>query len=125
MANKAADVEFQQVFDALRKLITKHAKKLVVQADTPSNYSLYTKVLAPNKKPMFFAGVSVRKNSVNYYLMPVYTCPDLLNDVAPELKARMQGKSCFNFKKLDKALFAQLGRLTDAGYAQFKDDGWI
>ncbi len=116
--------EFQTIFETLRKLLKKHEAKLVVDADAQQHYSLNTTVMAPNKKPMFFGAVTVRKNSVNYHLMPVYTCPDLLSDISPELKKRMQGKSCFNFKKLDKALFAELGRLTDRGFKQFKTDGW-
>jgi hypothetical protein len=39
--------------------------------------------------------------------------------------ARMQGKSCFNFKKIDKGLFAELAKLTDAGYKRFERDGWV
>lgn len=124
VTGESPDSEFAQLFEALRKLLKKHEAKLVVDADTDHHYSLNTTVSAPNKKPMFFGAVTIRKNSVNYHLMPVYTCPDLLNDISPELKKRMQGKSCFNFKKADKPLFAELGRLTDRGFKQFKVDGW-
>ena len=51
-------------------------------------------------------------NYVSYYLMPVYIFPDLLSNLSPALKKRMQGKSCFNFTKIDEALFAELDRLT-------------
>jgi hypothetical protein len=37
----------------------------------------------------------------------------------------MQGKSCFNFTRPDDALFAELDRLTAAGFARFRDDGLI
>lgn len=30
--------------------------------------------------------------------MPIYTNPDLLDDMSDLLKKRMQGKSCFNFR---------------------------
>ena len=36
--------------------------------------------------------------------MPVYMFPDLLDGISPELRRRMQGKSCFNFKKAESAL---------------------
>ena len=57
--------------------------------------------------------------------MPLYACPDLLNSISPELRKRMQGKSCFNFTAIDKALFAELKRLTRAGYQRFKQAGWV
>ncbi|MDH3456971.1 MAG: hypothetical protein OER90_09025 [Gemmatimonadota bacterium] len=125
MPKKSSDPGFEQVFEALREILMKHEAKLVVEANAANNYALNSTVLAPNRKPMFFGGVSVRKNSVNYYLMPVYTCPDLLNGMSPELKARMQGKSCFNFKNIDSGLFAELAKLTDEGYERFERDGWI
>ena len=37
----------------------------------------------------------------------------------------MQGKSCFNFKDLDKKLFAELRGLTKAGAAKFTDEKFI
>ena len=125
MSKKSLDSDFEQIFEALRKTLMKHETTLVVEANAQNNYSLNTKVAAPNKKPMFFGAVSVRKNSVNYYLMPVYTYPELLKGLSPELKARMQGKSCFNFKRIDTELFAELAKLTDEGYKRFQDGGWI
>jgi hypothetical protein len=37
----------------------------------------------------------------------------------------MQGKSCFNFTRLDDALLTELGALTAAGFARFQEDGTI
>jgi hypothetical protein len=58
-------------------------------------------------------------------MMPVYACPDLLDKLSPELKQRMQGKSCFNFKTADPKLFKELAGLTQAGFARFKKQGHI
>lgn len=125
MCPQPARPEFVEVFGALRDILVKHASRLVVDADTGSNYSLSTNVMAPNNKPMYFGGVSIRKNYVSYHLMPVYTSPDLLEGISPALSRRMQGKSCFNFKRVDEPLFAELAALTDRGYRQFEQDGWI
>ena len=48
--------------------------------------------------------------------MPIYVQPSLLDDISPALKRRMQGKSCFNFAKVDEPLFAELEALTKRGY---------
>jgi hypothetical protein len=115
----------EEVFGALREILSEHAPRLVVAADASGAYSLNTDVTAPNGKPMFFGGASIRKNFVSYYLMPVYTSPDLLDDISQDLRRRMQGKSCFNFKRVDEALFAELAELTDRGFMRFEQDGWI
>ena len=65
------------------------------------------------------------KNYVSFYLMSVYASPDLLKAMSPELKQRMQGKSCFNFKEIDKPLFAELKMLTKAGATRFSDGKFI
>lgn len=115
-----ADSEFQKAFDELREVLTKYASKMVVVHDSPGNYYLDTKVIPPNKKPMFFGAVQIRKRYVSFHLMPVYVFVELLADVSPELKKRVQGKSCFNFKAVDKALFKELAALVKAGFDRYK-----
>ena len=77
---------------------------------------------ASKGREVWFGAVGERKNYVSYHLMPVYAFPDLLKKVSPELKARMQGKSCFNFREVDNKLFAELARLTEEGYQRFKEE---
>jgi hypothetical protein len=48
--------------------------------------------------------------------------PDLLKDISPELRKHMQGKSCFNFKKVEPELFAELAALTGKGAERFKQE---
>jgi hypothetical protein len=45
--------------------------------------------------------------------------------MSPELKKRMQGKSCFNFKEVDKKLLSELSKLTKAGATKFTDGKFI
>jgi hypothetical protein len=54
--------------------------------------------------------------------MPVYIYPELLKDISTELKKHMQGKSCFNFKKVEPALFDELAALTRKGAEKFKEE---
>ena len=62
-------------------------------------------------------------NYVSYYLMPVCIFPDLVKAISPALKKRMQGKSCFNFTKIDEALFAELDALTKRGIGRSRAEG--
>jgi len=117
--------EKQAVFNALRSTLKKYQKKLEVVTDSDSVFYLETHHIMKNKKPLFFASVAVKKNFVSYHLMPVYVHPALLDDVSDELKKRMQGKSCFNFKTLDEALFEELAGLTQACYQHYREEGYV
>lgn len=53
--------------------------------------------------------------------MPVYAMPALLDGLSPELGRRRQGKSCFNFTRVDETLFDELASLTAIGIERFRD----
>ncbi len=99
------------LFDTLRAILAKHRAGLSVSHDEPGHYALNRPVAG--KPPKFVAAVQVKKSYVAFHLFPVYRDPGLLDGITPELRARMQGKSCFNFKSPDPALFAELEILTD------------
>jgi hypothetical protein len=113
---------FQTTFEQLKAIMLPWAEHLVVEADTPGNYYLNTSYIARLKKAMFFGAVQIKKNYVSYHLMPVYVFPALLEGISPELKKRMQGKSCFNFTRVDPALLDELARLTGQGFEAFKQE---
>ncbi len=56
--------------------------------------------------------MTIKKSYVAFHLMPLYVQPDLAIDISPELTRRRQGKTCFNFKKVEPDLFDQLAVLT-------------
>jgi hypothetical protein len=120
-----SDNNFDKVFARLKAIFKPHEKKMVVAHDTKSMYLLNTRHIMKNKQPLCFGGVRLGKAYVSFYLMSVYACPDLLRDMSPELRKRMQGKSCFNFKTVDEKLFPELTRLTKAGAARFNDEKFI
>src|SRR5579859_1203668 len=95
---------FDDVFKALKAILAKQAKHCVVETDTPTHYYLNT-TKEYRKRPMMIGAVKIGKQYVSYHLMPVYGCPKLLEGMSPELKKRMQGKACFNFREVDRQLF--------------------
>lgn len=112
--------DFPQVFAELKAILQTFAPLLVVTADTPDDYSLITTTVLKNKQPLGFGAVQIKKNYVSFHLVPLYIYPELLDNISVELKARMQGKACFNFKHSDPLLFAQLAALTQAGVEKFR-----
>ena len=117
---RASAEESAETFDALRKVLAVHAKGLEVTADGPKAYSLNTPYSEKWKKELFFGAVQVMKNYVSFHLFPVYMFPDLLDGVSERLRARMQGKACFNFRAPDAELFRELAELTAAGVARLR-----
>ena len=117
--------DLNAVFTELRSVMAPYAMKLDPKKDDPSELYVDTKHIQKNKKPLFFGAVQVKKSYVSFHLMPVYLKPELLNELSPGLKSRMQGKSCFNFSEIDKPLFKELAALTKAGYASYKEQGFV
>jgi hypothetical protein len=111
--------DFQATFEKLKAILKPYEGKLVVVHDTSKDYYLDTSYVMKNKHRLFFAAVRIGKAYVSFHLMPVYACPDLLEGLSPELKKRMQGKSCFNFKTVDEKQSRELSKLTRAGFKKF------
>lgn len=116
---------FPEVFTKLKAIFQPYVKKMDVAQDTQTYYLLNTRHIMKNKQPLCFGGVRLGKAYVSFYLMSVYAWPDLLKSMSPELKKRMQGKSCFNFKEEDEKLFKELAKLTKAGAVKFSDEKFI
>ena len=114
--------DFPTIFEELKEILKPYAPQLTVTADTAEAYALDGPYSQKWKKPVFFGSVQIRKNYVSFYLMPVYMFPELLKDISPALKKHMQGKSCFNFKKVEPALFEELAALTKAGFKDIKKE---
>ena len=117
--------DFASVFKELRAILAPYAKGLSTMEDTETAFYVDTKHIQKNKSPLFFSAVQIKKSFVSFHLMPVYVQPALLETISPELKKRMQGKSCFNFVAVDKALFNELAALTKASYASYKEQGFV
>jgi hypothetical protein len=104
------------VHDRLRGILEPYRARLVVGAEGPAGVTL---VRTGSGRPEdFVAGTRLGKRYVSYYLMGVYEDPALLDGISPDLRRRMQGKSCFNFTKVDEPLLAELGDLTQRSIAR-------
>ena len=106
-------------------MIEPYRKELKWKADSDAGFYTDTAKPDPKDKPEFFASAQVKKAAVSFYLMPIYCYPDLLDTISPELKKRMQGKSCFNFKTVDPELFSELKDLVERSYQRYKKEGRI
>jgi hypothetical protein len=114
--------EFEAVRHRLRSIVTKYEGRGLMRnpADGEGDFTLIGPPTDESRRrEVWFGGVQTRKKYVSFHLMPVYVFPDLLDDASTELKKRMQGKSCFNFTRVDQDLFHELAQLTERGYRRF------
>jgi hypothetical protein len=133
--------DLQPVFEELRRRMSVHEDVFRRSAnptdangpgarkvDEPSPETSYLLLGAANDKypgGLMFGGVSIGKRYVSYHLMSVYLQADLLDSMSPELRRRMQGKSCFNFTKVDDRLFDELAAVTSKGRDLYAAKGWL
>jgi hypothetical protein len=102
----------EPVFAELRQRMIGACAGIDVATDLPGNLVLKTRWIEPGRKePAWFGGVQLKKSYVSCHLMPVYALAELRARIPPELHKRMHGKSCFNFKTIEPALFDAFARL--------------
>jgi hypothetical protein len=111
-----AESDLPVLYDRLKAILEPYAGRTYVSMDAPGMYGLDLAPEPERKPATWFAGVRLGKRYVSYYLMPVYIDPSMLDDASPELRKRMQGKSCFNLTRVDEPLIAELAALTARGY---------
>jgi hypothetical protein len=111
---------FAATFKRLRGILEPYAKRLGAHDDKPNQYTVsLSDVQDRVGRPLFCGCVRKGKADVSYHLMAVYAPPDLLKDLSPELRKRMQGKSCFTFTTIDPAQVKELEALTKKSAAAF------
>jgi hypothetical protein len=69
--------------------------------------------------------VELRKTYVSYHLMGIDGNTKLLAGLSEALRARMQGKACFNFRTLEETPLRELESVTAESFAGLKRAGFI
>lgn len=110
------------VFAALCAILKRQTKSWLISQEGPRGMQVLTKQEFGGKQ-FWLAGVRWGKSYASFLMISVYMFPDLLKNISPELRKRMQGKSCFNFRDADPVLMRELEALTKAGFARVKRDG--
>jgi hypothetical protein len=106
---------FAAVEARLREILQPLRSRLVATRDRPGDLAL--EIPGLEGKPWgYVAGIRRGKRYVSYYLMSAYADPKVMESMTPELRRRMQGKSCFNFTHVDEPLFEELGRITETTF---------
>lgn len=104
----------------LRAIVDAYRDRLVVG----SVYGLETLTRPGAKSHDFFTFVKPGASYVSLYLKPVYTWPDLLDDISPALRKRLQGtRTAFGFAAVDEELLAELEGLVERAFRRYDKAG--
>ncbi len=112
------------VFAAYRPILEPYIPRMTVVQDNERGLYLNTRSMMKNRQPLFFASIAVNKKEVSFHLFPVSMYPDLLEGFE-DLARRMQGASCFNFRKVDPDQVEGMRALVAAGYQRLETEGDI
>jgi hypothetical protein len=94
--------DFDDTFAALEQVFRRQLGRLDVKSDTATEYTLVGRRPSPFPQhkghPVQLGTVRKGKAYVSFHLMPLYMNEALTRAISSDLKKRMQGKTCFNFK---------------------------
>jgi hypothetical protein len=130
---RAMPRDLQAVFTRLRAVLQKHAAGASVSADTNARYCLEGDVGPATlqawggrirRKQIPVAWVEVGKTAVSFHIMALGDS-SLHAGMSDALRARMQGKTCFNFVTENEALFAELDGVTTRALTVFRKAGFV
>jgi hypothetical protein len=121
-------------FDALRDVLRAHGGGLRVSADSsdrfcldgqpgPATIAAWRGQLRRPTLPV--AWVERRTSYVGFHLMGLDGSAALIEGLSSSLRARMHGKTCFNFTDVDAVLLAELDRVTAASIAGLRRGGFV
>ena len=122
--------DFAAVFADLRAILKRQSTAFSVADDTPTRYCLEAPIGPATlkawggkaKRPTIpIAWTEIGKAYVSFHLMSLDAAPE---PPSKALKARLQGKTCFNFSSPDPVLFTELEELTAKSTAAFRKAGF-
>jgi hypothetical protein len=122
-------IDFDGIYDAVKPLLEKHVPPFVVIRDDGKRYELSSvkpvEIWGKKRPGVYFAAVMKKKNFVGFYLMTIYAQPGLVQDLGPELKKCLKGKSCFHITKADPVILKQIKKALVDGQRCYKKLGWV
>ncbi len=111
-----------QVFEALAAILVPYARLFQSEMHPNMGYCLKASHGRPAKE-LYFGGVRLHSDHAKYHLFLLYSYPELEAGMSPELRQRLEGKTCFRIERFDRELFVELEALTRACFERFRSAG--
>jgi hypothetical protein len=95
-----------------------------MQLLTPEPVSI-PRVYGGKPTKLMVAAVMEQKTFVGFYLFSIYMDPSLKKRIPAPLLKLLKGKSCFNLKRVDDNLLADIKLAVDATIGDYRKKGWM
>ncbi len=119
----------QDTFILLREMLHEYAPPFIIKIDNDTSFELYSprRIILGGKtiNGIFFCGITLQKESIGLYFMPVYINPKLILKLNPNFARLLQGKSCFYIKNLNTLLIEAVKETVEIGLQEYKRYHWI
>jgi len=111
-----------QIYEVLAALLVPYARRMESEMHPKLGFCLKARS-ARTGREAHFGGVQALPDGVAFHLFPLYSHPELLEGVSPDLFNRMRSKTHFHFEELNAGLLDELMQLTREGFERFLADG--
>lgn len=123
------EVDLIRIQSALQEILKTHVPPLQVRKDNESVFEVAgTKEAMQGKQKVdgfYFASVVPKPKDIRFYYFPIYTHSQSFEEISPELRKCLKGKSCFHIKKLSVELEADITKMVNLGVELYLKDNLI
>ncbi|MEP0263755.1 hypothetical protein [Dokdonia sp.] len=117
----------KEIDQTLRTIIKAHLGPLQLRKDDESGLEAAGTIPTMQGKQkvdgIYFASVMPKPKDARLYFFPIYTDATHFENIAPELRKCLKGKSCFHIKKLDKGLQEEITKMIVTGIKVYQEKG--
>jgi hypothetical protein len=134
MATKAATAKLglSDMYDELERVLLKFAQHFTVRSGRVQDkrdchlVSVRDVVISERKySEVSFASVIQQKDYIGFYYMPVYTVPELREQLPSPLLRMLKGKACFHVKELTGDIRSAIEEALALGVAAYRQNDWL
>lgn len=115
----------KEIDNVLRTIIKAHVGPLQFRKDDDSGLEAAGTIPTMQGKQkvdgIYFASVIPKPKDARLYFFPIYTDPTHFENIAPELRKCLKGKSCFHIKKLDDTLKKHITEMVSIGIKRYQE----
>lgn len=119
--------DIKKIEDFLKDTLKKHRPSLKIVTDTDERFEVHGTVptMQGRKKVegIYFASVVPKPKDIRLYFFPIYTHQAEFENLDPQLRKCLKGKSCFHIKKMDANMEIALDNMIQTGINTYKKDG--
>lgn len=120
----------QEIQEFLKESLKAHQPTLKITVDKPTQLEVTGTVPIMQGKQkvdgIYFGSVIPKPKDIRLYFFPMYTHRDkLFDDLSPELRKSLKGKSCFHIKDITPKMQTEIKEMIRKSVVLYQNDGLL